>query len=1164
MNELSPDHDAPQGRPSAPPGPRRHWKWLPRLGPRGFLIFLVCLLGGLGLLAWFYPWSSPWLDRKISARVETATGLHLQYRKATFRLSRGTVVMRDPVILDPQTSRPLVQAETIRIEMPLAQLWRDRPPYTVNRIRFHGPFVVDVISHEGGGLTLGRRWSRVVQLVRERLEERRQEARRGAPRVVLDRIDISPVSVRWRLQDEQGRRQTLAQLNSAALNLDFGGSLQLEQLRVNGELAGATARDLRLEVNPDQGYRSASFSFWLDRFDSSEDLPWALPVDFEAQGWRISGAVHRDGVNWMTSGNAQVRQVEFAGALPAQQAAKPATLAWDLTWRGAEGRLDLRRMSLKSSICTLESSGTLVTRPPFSYDLRLSPLSLPGPGVNVLASALDPGGRITQPGEAAAWFAGALHGRLTDKRPQAVIGRARVNGLSLSLRNFPALANIQVQAQLSTRTLSIVDSRALVEGIPVQLSGQILGRFLTGEIEAASLSWKSRGELGDLARIVNERTQGRLKPLTLSGRVESEGTIRAPEPLEGELDSVLERARIEGIARFSGVSADHEALPGPLRDLKGQLAFSSKALRLQECSGRILNTPFELTGQIAGQPLFWQKPTLELRGQASAQLERLIQDLKQSRGTLRQRLARLPPMRGQARLELGLSGRSGAWREAQYDGTLALTDFTTDLMLEGIVNGPLALKAMELSFTPRAAELSNVSGRLGGLSLSLNADLKPGGATADLVIAGALREIQQRIPAALKRFRVDGQGRVESSLRTVAVRGFQSPATWLDWRQRPLAVGESWREWFARRWRLNTNGEIQLKDAELTWQTMPTRLRAISGSLRFDSRRLWTPQPVPMRAGESARETRGLVELIYGADVSEFLRGGVTATPKLTFTVSGGHVGIDEWLGPWQAPVPPGGRAPVPRKLHPLEYNPKATPTFRLRGDVQTNSASWRGAVGQDFRAKIELDTYEQYSNRLAWTATAGRLYEGGLAAEGAVVRQEMNMTASLESVRLRPLVQALSAKRDVSGIFSGVLNATVKLHRGRGTPAPPLQGSGQLRIQDSRFVSNKILLGLGGLLKLPFFRDITFSSIHGPFQIDGEQYRTRGLVFDAPLVNLNIVGSYGPENALDLDVQLHFLQVVGKVPLVGSVLKIFNKYAGKVLGARVRGTTEAPSVSLL
>ena len=130
--------------------------------------------------------------------------------------------------------------------------------------------------------------------------------------------------------------------------------------------------------------------------------------------------------------------------------------------------------------------------------------------------------------------------------------------------------------------------------------------------------------------------------------------------------------------------------------------------------------------------------------------------------------------------------------------------------------------------------------------------------------------------------------------------------------------------------------------------------------------------------------------------------------------------------------------------------------------------------------------------------------------------------------------------------------------------PREPFTATGDLTIEKSRFVSSKIFYSLGGLLKLPGFEDISFSTIRGPYRMQDTVFYADGITFDNPLMNIRSTGTIGPASKLDLQLRIEFLQITEKIPLVKNVMEVFNKFAGKLLQVKVEGTISEPKLRLL
>jgi hypothetical protein len=128
-------------RPAAPPAKPRRPFWLfhlPRFLAR-LLVYGLLALAVLLVFVWFFPWSFSFIDRRVRQRWREATGVDLRYRKATFRLSGGSIVIREPELVDPKSGQPLLDLERVRIQMPLGRFFFAKPPYVIDTIAVHGP-----------------------------------------------------------------------------------------------------------------------------------------------------------------------------------------------------------------------------------------------------------------------------------------------------------------------------------------------------------------------------------------------------------------------------------------------------------------------------------------------------------------------------------------------------------------------------------------------------------------------------------------------------------------------------------------------------------------------------------------------------------------------------------------------------------------------------------------------------------------------------------------------------------------------------------------------------------------------------------------------------------------------------------------------------------------
>lgn len=1155
-------------RSAPPPPPRRSWRrHLLHLFGR-LLVFGVLLGGALFLYLFFFPWSSKVLDQRIQQRWLSATGLPLTYESATFRISRGRVEINQPRLLDPQNRQTLLDVRQIRITLPLGQFFFSKPPYTIRFIDIESSLTLPLLLQDER-LVPGEAWSRLLTLAGEQIEKRR--AGPSGATVRLQRLRLSTLSVLLS-RAQAGRPQSLIQLNDARIDANFGGAETPAEIRIDGHLNGKEAqRNLHLTLRPNLARQFCDLKLSLDRLNTLKDLPWSLPFEFDTSGLDLSARVGRaaEGL-WTCAGYSVLNDFNLSGAAAVPDSALGrADAHWSVRLDTAAGRLEITTASLASKLCTFQTSGSLALRPPYAYRLDLNPLQAQGPMIALIAETLGRSREIQRNEEASLLLRAGLVGRLSQPVPERVTGRIVLDGLSLDTADLPPMKNMHLEAEMTSQTLRVLSAQAVVEGMPMAFSGIIRGHPLRGEVQSADLKWKAGGDLVSIASILKGGAgQGGIEGLDLSGKVNGSGSIYVREPLAGSLVSALERTRLEGQIALSGVTVRHASLLEPVRGLKGEIEFidNGRQARLKNGAGEWMGMGLKLSGTLRGKPLLWNQPALSLTGSADLDLARTRQRLAAAAPQLREELKAWPPLAGAAAVTLSLDAPLANWTAARYQGTLNLRDFATEIQSE-FCSGPLKLSQLQLSVSPAQLVISRAEGRWGELELSTTADVTPAGGTVRLAARGELAEVKRRVPITFKLFRVGGAADAATSFTLRPRPGFSPPETWqaladLLRRQAPPA---SWAKWFAGRWVIGGGGLINARNLEMTYHAMPARLWGISGPLRFDMTHLWTPGPLPIKGGDHSRDCQGTIDFSYGTTLNDLLQGRPFGTARLNYTVQAGHVALDEWLRPWNFTSPPPGTPPRVMR----NYDPAVPPLLKIYGALRLPSASYREVQLRDFRCQLDLDvTPGEYSNLFTWHDISGKIGEGGLSVSGRLVNHDVETNIAATMIELAPLIKGLTGREQVSGLLSGKLSGQMKIHQRLADPVnPPMEGSGRIRIVESRFLSNPVFRGVGDLLKLvPIFDKIYFSTIEGPFTIQNGQFVTKGIVFENPtILHLNAVGAYGPESRLNMELQLQlFPKAIAGLPLLGIPMELLNKAIGGVLKVNVRGTVDKPVVSLI
>jgi hypothetical protein len=177
-----------------------------------------------------------------------------------------------------------------------------------------------------------------------------------------------------------------------------------------------------------------------------------------------------------------------------------------------------------------------------------------------------------------------------------------------------------------------------------------------------------------------------------------------------------------------------------------------------------------------------------------------------------------------------------------------------------------------------------------------------------------------------------------------------------------------------------------------------------------------------------------------------------------------------------------------------------------------------------------------------------------------------MARSYQVEATRMHPrdLVRLGLGEETPTRFSTGIVSGRLSLE-GDGPPKSPLNGSGRITVDDTRILSNPILIGLGDLLGLQgFFNDISFTRIDGGFRVADSSVifdADSPITFDPPSrihpLSMNLVGRVGPSQRLDLTVSLRF---ASNWPVVG----VLNPLLGKLLRYHVRGTLAQPTFTIL
>ncbi len=1110
----------------------------------GVLIIVATLL----LLLLYYPISLPWLDRKLEARFNQITGLDLSYAKSSFYLSGGQILFEKPAVTDPATGNELLGVSLITIDLSFWQFIFPSDKREIDSITVNGPVELDIIRTDTG-YTLSEPWNHLVDYARN--YQWKQERKEGASRV--KRFSLKPVRLRL-VADGLNQPQPIYAYEDVAVTCDFNEQGRPSVLSLKGQLDDQTAQNhLSLTFRPlwhDQKLQSMHLVADIRNLGVPGGFFTAYPESAEIGDVQLNSTIQAAGPSlWNIDGDLLVSQ--SAGTQVKGEPAKTNKLSWTMKLDTGIKKLNIDQLVFAGSLGQSDIQGEVSYAAPYDYAVSVKQLHLIGEGIELLAQRLPHRGRMIRPGRGEIKLRADVSGKLNIPRPESLTGELSLKGIDWQLASLPSpITHVQVDASLSTTTLRLIKASGRFEGFPLEMKGRVDGNPLYGEVDSVDIQWTTAGDMQELLELL--RTNPKFdKNLEMAGGIAGKGEFKAKGPFKEGLANALEEVQVSGDIQLKDVRLNHPELPKAVRNLNGGFSFTNTEATFKNLTGEIMGISLDLDGQVTGKPFFWRDPQLALKSKVDFDVDAVNRLARRYADVSNEVLEQWPrdlSGRGNLTLETDLK-----WKDREtglYKGSLKLDDLQTSLALTD-VRGKINVRQLRLDFDQASAMLS-AKGDIGTLSFDTRSTFAPREIVTDLTMDGSLKEFKSRFPRVLKRFIVDGEGRL---IHHSEVRGKSRPdepktilGSVLGFiNDHPADMG--WRAWMDKEYNIAVDGRVQFRDAEMTFDTMPSYLRHITGTALYDLKHAWTPEPIPVEGGAGSRDLLGKIDMIYNGGTPPFI---------LKFEITNGNFPADQWLRSWNLKKRKTAKEPE----HP--FDPNVPPFFSLRGDASTPSITYNNLQGTDFKAHYEFDLYRGQANAMSWSDCYARVNGGEILCKGTMQETSINISVQTKKMEMPPVVQAVTNKPNRSGMLTGKLTAQADFYKPRRQPAIQMRGQGTFRIEESRFFSNKILLSLGGVLKLPIFENISFSTIEGPFAVEGAKVSTTGVSFIGPIMNMNIVGSVGPDKQLDLEMQLQLLDIVRKLPLVGETVNLLNRLVKEVARFKVRGTMDDPKIDYL
>lgn len=1135
-----------------------------RLFRNGMRLFVVLILLAALVLALgaFTPLSGNWLDRNLKARWQEATGLGINFESADVTLATGLVRVSTPSLFDPQTRESLIHLSACEVRIDvisvLMAIVDPEASIEISRIHVHGPLDLHFVENQGR-LGLSTRLERVTTIVSEKLKEKR--AGEGV------RVDIGSIMLTStdfyldRIDGEAERPLAAVQDSSFLAEFERGRSLPTH-VNMVGKMVGETGSTrLSIQLSPNDEEDELGLKVRINPVDSRTDLLGKLPMDFQTGELKAGGLLRRQGPgDWLLRAETATPNVTLigAGVHGVDHRFENALINTWIRWTNETKKLELLELKFDSRDCTLDARGELQLAEPYAYTLDLKELELRGQAVALTERTFFGENRITTPDRGRMRAVGRVTGTATQFRPESVEGEFTVHDLTLDLPNVPEpVQSVALKATISRDALRITEGQALVQGLPLFVKGEMLGRPIDGEIDSAMFEWNVAGELEGLNGLIGQNAEYSDWQIGFRGDVSGGGTIEVANLQLEHWGRILEKAKLQGRLVFDKAEVQVEQLNPLITNVSGMLEFDRNSAQLTDLSGQVENLAFELTGGIQGREVFWREGVLDAQLDARFGLDDIPRIFAW--------VDRKPPNLANADGQVHVTGRLHAPLEELERATLSGKVRGTEIAIRPKtrhLGETIRLPAVEAEMDAHRISLRQARGTWGDVNVEIEGSFSPQGGKATAKLDGELADFPDLIPLVGNRFDHLG-GRISVGAEATVARA-EGAAELLNlvevWREagpkeKAITAGRVEADRWRDAWTLALDGSVRLDGAELLYEVMPetSHLTEVYGTLRFNLDRCWSEEPVYLVPGVNGETSQTSVLITYPREQGKNLH--------LEFGLQASKVDLDDWIADWR-------QKPPRVKLDDPE-NPRAPLNFGLRVEVESDRVTYKGLEGEDLSGSLRFEAPARRQSLLVWENARAKFKQGNVLVSGRVERSgdEKIMAHDIEAedIEVADLTQAFLKKQGM--ISSGTVSGKLSLEKA-GRDAPGYDGRGEFQVVGSRFVSNAIFRGVGTVLKLDsLFNDLSFTRIEGDFEVEDNVVfisKSNPVVFENPSAlhpfSLKASGMVGGETDTELQLALQFFPIVGNIPLVGDV---WNALTGRIIRLNVQGALDNPKVSM-
>ncbi|MBN1866334.1 hypothetical protein JW916_03480 [Candidatus Sumerlaeota bacterium] len=1156
---------------------RRRWK--SRLLKAALVPTFILLV--VGLVVAFTPFSSQTLDRQIQASWRRVTGTEITFRRAVYRLGRGSLELSDVEIEDPVEQRLL----TSITRMSVGWRWRPLSPsdlFGIDSVRIVAPTSTRIHLDEKHRLAPDARLESFVRLI-HRLEVR---SRQMPSRSRLSAVRITDFPL-YLYREGTGESRLLLGFRSldAAFRNEPDGKWSVI---LTGNLSGDTSSPA-LKVLVETASRPGDYYFTavLESFDLATHVHVPMPLHVATGGIVVKGIARmQEGQFVLDESSIRAESVRFSS--PSSGFAMPPVsvkMSLRVVAQPQTRRVDATGIDLAMCDSHIKGSATISLASPLDFAVRLDESELAGAFIAWVQNALPAASNDLRIEGGGIAIRGLLAG---DERG---IDRSRCSG-SLDVRDVglrtvwlsQPVGPVSLKADLTSRSLDVS-----------KIDLEALSHRLYGAIRVAESEGESTGSLAVQASWTAEVQTDRMKELLLpgqfplienwgvAGQVLGNGSIRgtwpyapsprpaarqAPRSAQETLLHYLTRAsqtlQIDGLLRLDRLRIDNPRLPAPIEDLSGTLVMSNRSLECSNLEGKILGSRITVSGQIKDEKgiLVLSNPDFNMHLQGDLDLTQaptLVQTTK------RTWLRRLRP---HGRLGIDLLARGPMLRPSEISLLGDITASNVSLNLDSpVARGELRDADLALHLFPDRIALDRISGRIGDIVMSTSGTISQEQLDLHFASAGDVANGAKILPwLSRPGWHLGGLARVNAHLAmklkpeaSLLARGglfsnflavVNSPAesgagsTWrLD--QASLDKGFVW----------DLRGALEAEDCTLWNRAMSQKVTHITGLLEFDRDGLHSDGEGTAQWGQCP----GIASMTMTLAPEGY--------PRFKFDARFPHVVVDEWIEGWGSNLATTETLPLESFSRDTASRPFSAETahefkreFVIETAIRSETAAFKKLRLGETSAHFEYAFYGDRTGRLEIDRLDAKLYDGEVHLNMDLIWQ--GLTRWTMGLRVQDVV----CERLLGDLFGGESTVTGKLSgeasvRARSDEPSNWEGEGTCILRDSRFLGNPVFAALGRLLKYRGLEDISFTTMSGEFSVRNGIVRIPNLTFQGALMDLYARGEAGLDGSLDLIVFYKFLGSLKGIPILGQLTKVIDQVGKSILKVHAGGTIQEPNL---